>query len=119
MYLRRAFHHVQTRQKRKYSWIIGTLAICIVLVGAYAFYAHELVRRQRALAEEIFYQMKALDVDLANLERMVADSHTPAGEEAIRKFRARRKEMEKTYDKYLETLQVYSPKMSEQQRLVL
>jgi membrane-bound lytic murein transglycosylase D len=119
MYLRRAFQHVQTRQKRKYTWIIGMLAICVVLVGAYAFYAHELVRRQRALAEEIFYQMKALDVDLANLERMVADSHTPAGEEAIREFRARRKEMEKTYDKYLETLQVYSPKMSEQQRLVL
>ena len=91
----------------------------MLVIAGYAFYAHELVRRQRALAEEIFYQMKSLDVDVANLELVVANSHNPAAEEEIQRFRSRRKDMEKTYDKYLETLHVYSPKMSEQQRLVL
>jgi pSer/pThr/pTyr-binding forkhead associated (FHA) protein len=119
MYLRRAFQQVQTQQKRKYRWIIGGLAACVLLIGGYAYYAHEQLKKQRALAEEIFYQMKALDVDVANLERMIAESHNPSAEQQIQKFRARRKEMEKTYDKYLEALQVYNPKMTEQQRLVL
>jgi peptidoglycan lytic transglycosylase D len=119
IYLRRAFQQVQTRQKRKYSWIIALLGACILITGGYAFYAHQLVRRQRALAEELFYQMKSLDLDVASLERVVADSHSQSGEQELQKFRMRRRNLEKTYDKYLETLHVYSPKMSEEQRLVL
>jgi hypothetical protein len=119
MYVRRAFEHVQTKQKKKFAWIIGALAACILVIGAYAFYAHEQVLKQKALAEELFYQMKALDLDLANLERMVADTHNQAGEQEIQKFRARRKDMEKTYDQYLSTLHVYGGKMSEQQKLIL
>jgi hypothetical protein len=119
MYLRRAFQHVQTRQRKKYAWIIGGLAVCALVSGIYALYAHEQVLKQRALAEELFYQMKSLDLDVANLERMVADSHSQIGEQEIQKYRVRRKEMEKTYDQYLAALHVYGPRMSEQQRLIL
>ena len=119
MYVRRAFEHVQTRQKKKFAWIMGGLAACTLAIGAYAFYANMQVRKQKALAEELFYQMKALDLDVANLERVVADTHNQVGEQEIQKFRARRKDMEKTYDQYLATLHVYGGKMSEQRKLIL
>jgi membrane-bound lytic murein transglycosylase D len=119
MYVRRAFEHVQTKQKKKFAWIIGGLAVCTLAIGAYAFYANMQVRKQKALAEELFYQMKALDLDVASLERVVADTHNQVGEQEIQKFRARRKDMEKTYDQYLATLHVYGGKMSEQQKLIL
>ena len=119
MYVRRAFQQVQTKQKRRYAWLIGTLAVCMLISGGYALYAHEQVRKQRALAEELFYQMKALDLDVANLERMVAETHSQVGEQEIQKYRMRRNELEKTYDQYLATLHIYSGKMSEQQRLIL
>jgi len=119
MYVRRAFQHVQTRQKKRYGWIIGGLVVLALISGIYALYAHEQVSKQRALAEELFYQMKSLDLGLANFERVVAESHSQIGEQEIRRYRARRKEMAKTYDQYLEALHVYSPRMSEQQRLIL
>jgi len=119
MYIRRAFERVQTRQKRTYGWMIGTLAVCVVIAAGYGFYAHHEVLKQRAIAQELFYAMKSQDLDLANLERLMADSHSRIGTEELQKYRARRAEMEKSYDQYLGTLRVYNPKMSEQQRLVL
>jgi len=63
--------------------------------------------------------MKSLDLDIANLEKLVADSHSRQGMEEIRKYRSRHKEMEKNYDQFLSSLHVYNPKMTEQDRLVL
>lgn len=60
MYLRRAFQHPRARQKKKYARIIGGLAVCALVSGIYTLYAHEQVLKQRALAEELFYQMKFL-----------------------------------------------------------
>jgi len=119
MYVRQAFAHVQTKQKRKYGKIIAALGLLVMAAGAYAIYEHNQIRRQRATAAELFYTMKSLDLDVANLERVVADSHSQAGAEEIRQYRDRRDEMEKNYDRFLSTLHVYNPKMTEQERLVL
>jgi pSer/pThr/pTyr-binding forkhead associated (FHA) protein len=119
MYLRQAFQQVQAKQKRRYGWIIAALALCAIGAAGYAYYEHRQVERQKAMAEQLFYEMKSLDVDIGNLERLVMDSHNPAGQEEIKKYRARRQEMEKNYDQFLATLHVYNPKMTEQERLVL
>jgi len=119
MYVRQAFAHVQKKQKRKYGKIIAALGLLVVGAGTYAFYEHNQIRKQRATAAELFYTMKSLDLDVANLERVVADSHSQAGAEEIRQYRDRRDEMEKNYDRFLSTLHVYNPKMTEQERLVL
>ena len=91
MYVRKAFAKVQTRQKRKYGLYIGALAVCLIAAGAYAFLLHQQVKRQKAMAEDLFYAMKSLDVDIANLERAVASSNNPQGAEVIRKYEQRRK----------------------------
>jgi len=119
MYVRRAFQHVQGKQRKRYTWVIAGLAACVLLTGAYAFYAQQQMRKQRMLAEELFYQMKSLDLDVASLERVVASTHNQVGEQEIEKFRARRNDLEKAYDQYLSTLHVYSGKMTEQQKLIL
>jgi membrane-bound lytic murein transglycosylase D len=75
--------------------------------------------QQRATAEELFYAIKAQDIDLANLDRALGNTAAKPGVEELNKFRTRRQEMEKSYDKYLATLHIYSPKMTERQRLVL
>ncbi len=119
MFVRKAFAHVQTKQKRRYGLFIGTLAVSLIVAGAYAFILHQQVKRQRAMAEDLFYAMKSLDVDIANLERAVASSNNQQGAEVIRKYENRRKEMEGNYDRFLAALHVYNPKMTEQERLVL
>jgi membrane-bound lytic murein transglycosylase D len=119
MYVRKAFAQVQTKQKRKYGKIIAVLVLAALTVGAYALYLHQQVRQQRAMAQDLFYTMKSLDVDIANLEKALLDSNSQQGTEVIRKYESKRKEMEKGYDQYLATLHVYNPRMTEPERLVL
>ncbi len=119
MFVRKAFAKVQTKQKRRYGLYIGVLALCLIGAGAYAFMLHQQVKRQKAMAEDLFYAMKSLDVDIANLERAVANSNNQEEAEVIRKYEKRRKEMEGNYDRFLATLHVYNPKMTEQEKLVL
>jgi membrane-bound lytic murein transglycosylase D len=119
MFLRKAFQQVQTKEKRKYGSIIGGLLILTLVVGAVALYQQRQIARQRATAQELFYSMKSLDVDIANVERIVAESKSQAGAAEIKKLRSRRRDMENNYDQFLATLHVYSPKMSEQDKLVL
>jgi hypothetical protein len=71
------------------------------------------------MAKEIFYAMKGLDLDIANLEKLVLESNSQQGLEQVRKYRSRRKDMEDNYDRFLSNLRIYDPKLTEQDRLVL
>jgi pSer/pThr/pTyr-binding forkhead associated (FHA) protein len=119
MFVRQAFARVQTKQKRRYSVVIGILAICILGAGTYALYEHRELSRQRAMAEGIFYAMKSLDVDIAKLERMVEDSNNQGAREILRKDETSRKQMQKNYEELLKSLHVYNPKMTEQERVIM
>jgi len=119
MFVRQAFARVQTEQKRKYGIVIAILAACFLGAGTYAFYEHRELKKQRAMAEEIFYTMKSLDVDIAKLEGMVQNSNNQSAGEILRKDEASRKQMQKNYEQLLKTLQVYNPKMTEQQRIIM
>src|SRR5260370_11349882 len=119
MFVRQAFAKVQTRQKKKYWVIIAALAVLVSSVRAYAFYEHRQAQRQRKLAEDLFYNINALDVDIAGLELGVMESQSQRGKNEIQTFQARRKEMQKSYDQFLNSLHVYNKKLSEQDRLIL
>jgi len=119
MMIRTVFAEVQKKQKRKYGGVILALAGVMVCLGGFAFYEHQEASKQRGLAKEIFYSMKSLDIDIANLRDAVTASNNQQGIDQIKRIEAQRGEMENKYDQYLASLHVYSPKMSEQDRLVL
>jgi membrane-bound lytic murein transglycosylase D len=119
MFIRQAFAHVEKKQKKKFGLVVAALVVLIVAAGLIAYFEHRQLLQQRATAEELFYAIKAQDIDVANLDRALANSNNPAGEAEVAKFRARRQEMEKSYDKYLATLHIYNPKLTEKQRLIL
>ena len=117
--VRRAYAQVQTKQKWKYGRIMAALVLAIIVAGAYALYLHQQVQKQKSMAQDLFYAMKSLDLDIANVERLVLDSHSQQAMEEIRKYQNRRKEMETNYDRFLSGLRIYNPKMTEQERLIL
>ncbi len=119
MFVRRAFQTVQKKEKRKYGGVIAILALCILSAGGYAWYEHRVLSAQKSTAEDLFYAMKSLDVDISNLEKILLNSSNPEAVDQVNKFKARRRETEKNYDRFLATLHVYDPKMTQQQRLVL
>ncbi len=119
MYVRQAFAKVQAKQQRKYGKIMAALGIAILAAAGYAFYEHQQVAHQRALAENIFYTMKSLDVDIANLQQVVLNSHDQGEVAQIQKFNTRREQLEKNYDEFLSTLHIYDPKLTPQEQLIL
>jgi len=119
MMVRRAFHQVQAKQHWRYGWIMAALGVLVLSAGGYAYYLHLQAGKNKALAENLFYSMKALDVNIATVERVVLDANSQQGKDAIRKYENQRKEMERNYDQFLTTLRVYDPKMTPQDRLIL
>jgi membrane-bound lytic murein transglycosylase D len=119
MYVRRAFAAVQKKQKRNYGVIIALVLLMAFGAGGYALYEHQQLQKQRALAEDLFYTMKSLDLDIANLEKAVAASGSPQQVQMVQQDSKRRREMQSAYDQYLATLHVYDRKMTEQQRIML
>jgi len=117
--VRRAFAQVQKVERGKQRKIVAALLVGIVAVGGYAIYENLLVRRQRQMAKDLFYAIKSLDVEIANLERTAAASGNQQSEEAIRRSVSRRQDLETNYDRFLDSLHVYDPKMTEQQRIML
>lgn len=119
MMIRKAFTQVQKKQKRKFGGVIAGLVVLLLGVGGFAWYRDQQVRKQTAMAQELFYSMKSLDVDIANVERLVSESGGPQAAEQIRKFRERRSAMESQYDKFLSGLKLYDKQLSEEERLIL
>src|ERR1044072_6195557 len=74
MMVRMAYQHLQKKEKRKYGKIIAALALLVLAVGAFAGYEYIQSRRQKALAEDLFYNMKAIDVEIADSERALLAS---------------------------------------------
>src|ERR1039457_5507356 len=119
MMVRRAFQKVRKKQRWRYGWVALVLILLLLGSGGYAYYLRLQVRKQQALAKNLFYSMKAIDLSIANVEKEVMDSHSQQGLEQIRQNKNRRKDLQKNYDDFLTTLNVYDPKMSEQDRLIL
>jgi pSer/pThr/pTyr-binding forkhead associated (FHA) protein len=117
--IRQAFRKVQRRQRMKYGWVVAMVAAAAVAAGGYAYYGHRQMARQKALALDLFYSMKSLDLDIANLERLVASSGNTQGSEQVKRYLERRREMEKSYDSFLANLNVYNRPLSDQERLIL
>jgi pSer/pThr/pTyr-binding forkhead associated (FHA) protein len=119
MMIRKAFQKVQKKQQRKYTWIVAAAAVLVVAALGYAYYSHRQIAQQKLIAEDLFYSMKSLDVDIANLERLVSSSGNKGNEDQVRKYLERRRQMETNYDRFISGLKFYDHDLSPQEQLVL
>ena len=117
--IRKAFHKVQKKQKRLYRGIVAAVALVALAAGGYAYYGHRQMMRQQAVAEELFYAMKSLDVDIANVERRLLASGDAQGQDQVKAYLARRRQMETNYDQFFAGLKLYDHPLTPQEQLIL
>jgi membrane-bound lytic murein transglycosylase D len=117
--IRRAFQKVQKKQKRVYRGIIAVVALAAVIAGGYAYYGHRQIARQQAVAQALFYTMKSLDVDIANVERQLASSGNAQGHDQVKAYLEKRRQMEINYDQFIAGLKLYDHVLSPQEQLIL
>ncbi len=119
MMVRRAFAQVQKKQKRRYGTIIAVVTCLFLVAGSVAVYKHLQIRKQRALAAEIFYAIKSLDLEYAGYLQEARESKDAVARKRVRHYRQEKKKLEASYDRFLETLKVYERTISPQDRLIL
>jgi membrane-bound lytic murein transglycosylase D len=113
--IRRAFQQVQQRQKRRHRWVVSAVAIIAVFAAGYAYYGYRQLSRQQAIAQDLFYSMKSLDMDIARVEQQQAGS--PQGRTEVAKYMEQRRQIEANYDRFVANL--YDRRLNEKERLIL
>jgi membrane-bound lytic murein transglycosylase D len=117
--IRKAFQQVQSKQRRRYGAIIVVAAAAAIAAAGYAYYGHRQLAQQKIVAEELFYTMKSLDVDIANLERLLASSGSAQGKDQVAKYLERRRQLESNYDHFLAGLKLYDHVLTPQEQAIL
>jgi membrane-bound lytic murein transglycosylase D len=117
--IRRAFKRAQKKQRWKYSLVIGFLGVVIASAGAYAIFLRRQIGNNKRLAQDLFYAMKSVDVDIARVEQTVWQSGSEPAQAEIRKYRQRREQLEENYNRFVSALNVYDARLSQKNRLIL
>ncbi|MBX2993057.1 MAG: FHA domain-containing protein [Bacteroidetes bacterium] len=108
--VRRAFKHVSKKQKGKYMKIILAVLVLAIGAGIYAYIKHVQLEEQKALAEDIFYQMKQMDLDYAALVQKLTQSGDAGLKEEAAKYITRRRALQDKYDEFIKQLGIYDVK---------
>jgi membrane-bound lytic murein transglycosylase D len=117
MMVRRAFAEVQKKQRMTYGIIIGLVVLLLVVASGVAWYKHSQVVEQRQLAAEVFYTMRALEIDLIKLRVEAEKRKSLEARKQIEAANVQKKKLEQSYERYVDSLDIYSKGLSEKKRL--
>ena len=119
MMVRQAFSRVQKKQKRKYGSIIAVVACLFVIAGSVAVYKHLQVAKQKELAAEIFYAMKSLEIEFADLLAAARESKDEKTIAKVKQFEKKSKELEQSYSQFVDRLEIYEKSIGKEELLIL
>ena len=117
MMIRQAFEVVQKSKSKKFKYIITFIVFLFILVGAYTVYQSINISKQKELAENIFYDMKTMEVELSILSKAIMTSGDKNAMDAINRIRNNHSEMNKKYDQYVDELGIYN--LDEETKIIL
>ncbi|MEE9429806.1 MAG: FHA domain-containing protein [Melioribacteraceae bacterium] len=114
--IRQAFQVVQKKKSKKYKYVIVIIGILFILAGSYAVYQYNDISKQRELAENIFYDMKTMEIELSKLSNAIMTSGDKNAIETVNKIRNNHYEMGKKYDQFIDKLGIYD--MDEETKII-
>lgn len=114
---REAAKRRERQQRRRYRVAVGVVVTLLVCALGYAWYQRNRVDQMTRTAGEMFYTMKQVEIQVSELEEVVADTKRKDLMERILTKRQKLRELETQYDRFLGELEIYEG-MNEQDRLV-
>ncbi len=116
--LQRMVRRILRLQSKKYVRAIGALAVVAVIAAGYAYLKHEQVRKQEALAQDVFYEMKEFELTLARLEDRIRQRGDTLSGGEVAASRGRLRQLSESYDKFVSELGVYREGMDATDKLI-
>ncbi len=119
MMVRRAFVEVQQKQRMTYGLIIGLVVLLLVATGGVAWYKHSQVVEQQALATEVFYTLRKLEIDLIKFRVEAQKRKSLEAKKQIDAVRNQKQKLEQSYDRYMSSLDIYSKGLSAKEKIIM
>jgi membrane-bound lytic murein transglycosylase D len=113
-----ALRRITKRRSFWYKVGIGVVSVLLVGVVVVAIYQYQKIEALREAAGDIFYAMKRVELQVAQLEELVVDSKQAKDMQDILSKRQEIKNLESKYDHFVKELGLYDANMSEQDRAV-
>ncbi len=109
LFIRQAFRDVKRRQRRLYLGLIGVVLLLLAMVGGYALFQHQQLVETARLANDIFYDMKELEIQIANLEAGIDADASAEIKAQVAESKRRLVAMRERYDTFVEQVQAARP----------
>ena len=113
-----ALQRITKRRSRWYQVVLGIVGVLLVGAVAVVIYQDQKIKALRATAGDIFYAMKRVELQVAQLEDLIVDSKQAKEMQDILSKRQEIKILESKYDRFVKELGLYDANMSEQDRAV-
>lgn len=117
--VRQAFDGIRRKQRRTFFWVIAVSACICLLSGTYAVVKHLQLQQQKKLAKEIFYTMKSLELEFAEVLALARQSRDQQVKQTVARFKAKYQSLEENYDRFVDSLNIYGKSVSEKEKLIL
>jgi membrane-bound lytic murein transglycosylase D len=116
--MRDAFERVKKHGSRKYQAIIAIVVVLLIGSGTVAVQQYRKIQELKTTASEIFYSMKQLELQIAQLEEMISTTADAKQMADIIAKRQQIRNLELNYDRFIDQIGIYQAGMSEQDRAV-
>jgi hypothetical protein len=117
--IRRVYREQKLRQKRRWLYVVAGLAVLLVAAIGALTYQWMSTERSRQLAIDQFYDIKALQLDLARLEASVRAASEYQLLEQVHANRARIREMRDRYQRIIDEAGLRDPDLGDVDQLIL
>lgn len=115
--IRRVYRQDRRLRRRKYVAAMMVLGVLVLGAGAYAVHQQRQFVQLRADAADMFYQMKTIELQLADLERGAEMARTRHARAAADAYRTQRYALAQSYERLLAKSDVYAD-ATEEERLI-
>jgi pSer/pThr/pTyr-binding forkhead associated (FHA) protein len=119
MLVRRVFQQVKRKQSQKYLYIIGAIAFLLVISSVIGLYNYIKLKKAREVAVEIFYNMRALSIQVATIEDSLREiGQSKLLEEEIFQKKEQLISLEEQYDRFIKESGIISMHLSKEDRII-
>jgi membrane-bound lytic murein transglycosylase D len=115
---RRAFQRAHQKKSQKYYYALGVALLLLIVAGGTILFQKQKLQKLRATAENLFYAMKSLELQIGKLEEVVLLNSDPGQLAELQAKRGKVQNLEKEYDNFVKELGIYA-KMSPEDRAIM
>lgn len=105
--IREAFKVVDKKKRMRYGIVILAILVVTAAISIYTYVQHQELQRQKKIAEEIFYNMKSLELEISKMQARVGDTGDPESQNELSGYRRQQDVMLRNYDRFLEEFEFY------------